>query len=391
MAEDGSGVVTVQIALDAEAVKAVVSGGQTIDQAVRLTDLAKSGWKVGTWEQPKDGSATLQLTHSFRNVSEVAGILRGVSGADGPFRDLHAVRERGLLSTRYGLVGRADLRHVKTGVSTDPALVKSLTALGVNVSTLDQQLLAQVTSSFSLKIVARLPGHSPTTITARPGKVTQIDATASVRNTRRVVLLIAAAGLALLSAALWIRGGRRRRRRRRGGPPQSARSTRPIPSSGRPPPRRPHRRPPPPSPGQVVRPAPGGPTRGRGGSVRRHRADAHPGRSSPVAARLHRAGLRAHPANRHQLRAVRKTGARDQGRRRSRGGLPQRTTLLRDASCADAGKGTHPRGRRSDPEDEPARSMTWRADSTRKVRWLTPAEGGSRTAQSRSQQPSPSR
>lgn len=250
MTEDGSGVVTVQIALDAEAVKAVVSGGQTIDQAVRLTDLAKSGWKVGTWDQPKDGSATLQLTHSFRNVSEVAGILRGVSGSDGPFRDLHAVRERGLLSTRYGLVGRADLRHVKTGVSTDPELVKSLTALGVNVSTIDQQLLAQVTSSFSLKIVARLPGHSPTTITARPGKITQIDATASVRNSQRVVLLIAAAGLALLSAALWIRGGRRRRRR--GGPPQSARSTRPIPSSGRPtPPSGP-----PPAPG---RPAPGGP------------------------------------------------------------------------------------------------------------------------------------
>ena len=244
MAEDGSGVVTVQMALDPEAVKAVVSGGQTIDQAVRLTDLAKSGWKIGTWDQPKDGSATLLLSHPFRNVSEVAGILRGVSGSDGPFRDLHAVRERGLLSTRYGLLGRADLRHVKTGVSTDPELVKSLTALGVNVSTLDLQLLAQVTSSFSLKIVARLPGHSPTTITARPGKITQIDATASVRNTRRVVLLIAAAGLALLSAALWIRGGRRRRRRRRGGPPQ-ARPTRPA-SGG-------------PGPG---RSAPGGPAHG---------------------------------------------------------------------------------------------------------------------------------
>jgi len=266
--EDGSGVVRVRVVADAEAVKAVEAGGATIDAAVRLGDLEGGGWTVGTWDKADDGSASLVLSHPFDNVSEVAGIFSQASGDGGPFHDVQASRERGLLATEYSVTGEVDLENVETGVAGDEELVQSLAAQGVNVAAIDQQLLASLQSSFSLELVVKLPNEKPATITATPGKVTPIDATASVRNTQRMILLIAAAGFALLAVVVWIRGGRRRRRRGRGAPPRPpsapsgrARSRpasgpapgRPAsgPASGRP------ASPPPPPPRPTRRPGPG--------------------------------------------------------------------------------------------------------------------------------------
>ena len=255
--EDGSGVVRLTVVADAESVRAVESGGVKLDQAVRLTDLTEAGWEVEPWARADDGSATLVLAHPFRNVSEVASIFEGISGTDGPLRNVRATRERGLLATDYALVGRADLENVQTGVPADEALVKSLAAQGVDVNVIDQQLLAQLKASFTLEVVARLPGAPPSSITAEPGGITPINATTSVRDTQRIILLVAAAVLALLAILLWIRGGRRRRRRRR--------ARRPTPPPGPPPARRPPAgRRPPPSAGPPRRPGPPPPRRAAG-------------------------------------------------------------------------------------------------------------------------------
>lgn len=228
--EDGSGVVRLTVVADAEAVRAVESGGVQLDQAVRLADLTEGGWDVEPWARVEDGSATLVLVHPFRNVSEVASIFADISGTEGPLRNLRATRERTLFATNYELSGRADLENVQTGVPADDALVQSLAAQGVDVNVIDQQLLAQLKASFTLKLVARLPGGRSITITAKPGAVTPIDATSSVRDNQRIILLVAAGVLGLLAIVLWIRGGRRRRRR-----PRGRRPTRPP---GPPPPRR---------------------------------------------------------------------------------------------------------------------------------------------------------
>lgn len=262
MREDGSGVVRVHVVADAEAVRAVEVGGSTIDAAVRLGDLESSGWRVGTWEKAEDGSATLVLTHPFDNVSEVEGIFASASGEGGPLADVRATRERGLLATDYSVQGQADLENVKTGVGDDQQLLESLAAQGVDVTVIDQQLLATLQSSFSLELVVKLPGQKPVTIAAEPGKVTKIDAAASVRDTQRMVLLIAAVVLVLLAVILWIRGGRRRRRRRGRGRGQPTKPAAPAarPRTGPPPrtgpgPRPPARRPPP-RRGPPPRPAP---------------------------------------------------------------------------------------------------------------------------------------
>jgi len=263
--EDGSGIVRVRVVADAEAVKAVEAGGATIDAAVRLTDLESSGWRVGAWEKADDGSASLALSHPFDNVSEVAGIFEQASGDGGPLHDVRASRERGLLATEYSVTGQADLENVETGVAGDEELVQALAAQGVDVNVIDQQLLASLQSSFSLELVVKLPGEKPATITATPGKVTKIDATASVRDTQRVIFLIAAVGFALLAVLLWVRGGRRRRRRGRGrgrgtpprrptAPAASARTRAPAPRG--PAPRGPAPRGPAPRPQAPRGPAP---------------------------------------------------------------------------------------------------------------------------------------
>ena len=101
-----------------------------------------------------------------------------------------------------------------TGVNDDKELLTRLQALGVDVAAIDAQLLAQVRSSFSLKIVVRLPDQKPITFTPKKGSnVATVDASSQIMDTTRIVLLAAALVLLLLAVIVWIRGGRPRRRR----------------------------------------------------------------------------------------------------------------------------------------------------------------------------------
>ena len=79
--DDGSGIVRVVVHADAEAVKAAESGGTPIDQAVRLTDIADAGFRIGAWTKADDGSATIVISRRFTNVSEVEGVVRALNGS----------------------------------------------------------------------------------------------------------------------------------------------------------------------------------------------------------------------------------------------------------------------------------------------------------------------
>jgi hypothetical protein len=211
--EDGSGVVRVIVRADAEAVRAAESGGTPIDQAVRLADIADAGFRVGAWTRADDGSASIVVSRPFRNVSEVEGIVRALNGADGPVRALRATRDRGLLATDYGVSGRIDLDAVTTGVNDDAELLERLQALGVDVAAIDTQLLAQVRSSFDVSVVVRLPDKRPLTFSAGDVSTTaNVDASAQILDTQRILLLAAAVGFLVLAIVVWVRAGRRRRR-----------------------------------------------------------------------------------------------------------------------------------------------------------------------------------
>ena len=221
--DDGSGIVRVVVHADAEAVKAAESGGTPIDQAVRLTDIADAGFRTGAWTKADDGSATIVISRRFRNVSEVEGVVRALNGADGPLSRLRATRDRGLVATDYAVQGRIDLDAVTTGVNDDAELLERLQALGVDVATIDAQLLAQIRSSFDLSVVVTLPDQKPVTFTPENGVTTAtVDASAQLLDTERILFFAAAVGFLFLAVVVWLRGSNRRRRRppRPPGPPR---------------------------------------------------------------------------------------------------------------------------------------------------------------------------
>jgi hypothetical protein len=214
---DGSGVVSVHVALDPAAVSAAEADGGKLEERVRLSDLTAAGWTVGTWTRAPDGSATLDLSKPFTKVSQVAGIVHELSGADGPLRDFTAARDSGLFSTDYSVRGTVDLKNLKTGVQSDPQLVQSLAAQHVDVNAIDQQLLADVQRSFTLHLVVELPGGKKITVASAAGSTRAVDVSSSVRNDDRVLYVVAAGGFLLLAVVVMLNGRRvaRRRRRRR--------------------------------------------------------------------------------------------------------------------------------------------------------------------------------
>jgi hypothetical protein len=231
--DDGSGVVTVTAVLDPDAVKAVETGGGKLEDRVRLGDLTKSGWTVQPWARAADGSAQIVVSKAFTSPRQVAGIVQEVSGKVGPLRDVTLTRDRGLLSTSYDVSGTVDLAQLQTGLVTDPEVVASLTNQQVDVNAIDQSLLSEIRDSFGLKVVVELPGATKT-VSGVAGKATPIDASSSVRDTKRIVLIVVAVVLVALAVLVLMWPGRRRRGARRGRgatagtPPASrARSTRP--------------------------------------------------------------------------------------------------------------------------------------------------------------------
>ena len=92
----------------------------------------------------------------FETVEQVAGILREASAVT---TDRCAVRtppeSAGCCRRSTAVDGDIDLKNVTTGVPTDPELLDNLAAQSVDPAVIDLQLLAQVKSSFGLKIVVR--------------------------------------------------------------------------------------------------------------------------------------------------------------------------------------------------------------------------------------------
>jgi hypothetical protein len=212
--DDGSGVVTLRARLDADAVQAAQAGGAKLEDRVRLSDLTSAGWSVSPWRRAADGSATLVISKRFQRPEQVAGIIRELSGTDGPLRDVTATRDRGLLTTDYRVTGGLDLAAAQTGIRDDQDLVRRLTAQSVDVAGLDQSLLAEVRQSLALRLAVTLPGGGHDVVTALPSKRVAVDESTSPLDLRRVALFVAALVLVTV-AVLVLLGGRRRARRRR--------------------------------------------------------------------------------------------------------------------------------------------------------------------------------
>ncbi len=209
--EDGSGTVRVDVVADAEAVQNAEVGGGKLEDRVRLSDLPAAGWTVGPWERGEDGSASITLSKPFTSVDEVPGILRELNGSDGPLRDVAFSRERSFFATEFRADAQVDLGAIGTGILADTELGARLRAQGVDPAAVDQQLLGQLRDALSVRLVVDLPGPGKTTVEPEPGQRAALSSSATIKDTRRLVLVVAA-GLALVAAMVVVVWPRRRAR-----------------------------------------------------------------------------------------------------------------------------------------------------------------------------------
>ncbi len=211
--EDGSGIVAARVALDASAVKAAEIGGTKLEDAVRLGDLTAAGWKSSGWVRAKNGGATLTLTKGFARAQDAGAVVAELNGADGPLKGVRVTRSTSTFSSDWGFSGVANLKDLKTGITTDQELVGRLTAQRVDVGALDQRLLLETRAALHLHVIADLPHASPREFPVRAGVTTVMHTSSSQTAITRIVALVGGLGIGLVAIVLLLAGELRSRRR----------------------------------------------------------------------------------------------------------------------------------------------------------------------------------
>jgi hypothetical protein len=210
----GGGSVIVHVRLDKEAVQLVERGGGKLEQRIVTSDLKAEGWRLSSWSRDADGSATLTLSHVFRNGEELARIMDQVGGHNGVLRDVHVTRTRNVLQERDGVALVADLSALKSGVRDDKELAARLKAAGVNVDAIDFILAQQLRKAFSLAITISVPRNKTRTFSVEPGEQQTVNLSSMKFETNRFALLLIGAMLVFLSLLLYLSASISARRRR---------------------------------------------------------------------------------------------------------------------------------------------------------------------------------
>ena len=146
-----------------------------------------------------------------------------LNGADGPLRDVKVTRSSSTFTQKWAFSGIADLKDMKTGLTTDADLVARLSAQRVNVAALDLRLLAQIQQSLRLHVTADLPHVSPK-VFPTPAGATSVLHTSSSETAMSRLLLLALGVILGLAAIVLLVAGELRARRRRPSPPRSRES-----------------------------------------------------------------------------------------------------------------------------------------------------------------------
>jgi hypothetical protein len=203
-----------RVVLDAAAVKAAEVGGTKLEDAVRLGDLTAAGWKSTGWVRAKNGGAALTLTKGFARAEDAGAVVAELNGADGPLRGVRVTRSTSTFSTDWGFAGVADLKDLKSGLTSDQELVGRLTAERVDVGALDQRLLLETRAALRLHVIADLPHASSREFPVRAGATTVLHTSSSQTAITRILALVVGLGVGLVAIVVLLAGELRSRRRR---------------------------------------------------------------------------------------------------------------------------------------------------------------------------------
>jgi hypothetical protein len=201
MRADGSGTLTVQVALDADAVSRLTVK-EPLATAVRLGDLRAAGWSVSAWKPVSDGGRTITLTHDFTDQQDLAQRFDDLVGSNGVLGDPKISRTHSLFGATQSIQVNADLRHLSAGIHSDAGVAKALTNAGVNVDALDAKLRGELGKAFTLTIVVHAPGGETSQVQVKPGTVGAASAQSSQVYAKRTALVAIGVGLLLLALVL---------------------------------------------------------------------------------------------------------------------------------------------------------------------------------------------
>lgn len=206
---DGSGVVTVAVHLDRDAVRAAELGGAPLEQQVRLTDLPAAGWTVGPWTR-RDGGASIVLRRPFATAAELTAVMRDLNGPNGPLRAVRLTRDRGPLRTEFDFHALADLAATGAGVAADQQLAANVAAQRVDVAALDAELTGQLHDALRFRVATTLPGGGTTVWEVAPGTRRLLAASSSQLGPSQAVWFAVAGVLAVGAVVVLVVTARRR-------------------------------------------------------------------------------------------------------------------------------------------------------------------------------------
>jgi hypothetical protein len=210
--DDGSGVVSVSVGLDAEAVQRVGD----LPAAVPTVDLVDAGWKVA--DPRKEGGLTwLEATKPFGSPKELTQVMSEI----GLFRDWSLKVSDGFASTTWELDGRIVVNGGLTQFS-DSDLAAALDGMPLGMTPDELKDAVDESGPLTLTVRVNLPGDTDD-LTSVP---IQLDATTSIdkpvhvaasRTSSAPTRWFAIAGILAVLAALAYVGNRLRMQSRARG------------------------------------------------------------------------------------------------------------------------------------------------------------------------------
>ncbi len=211
VAEDGSGVVTVAVGLDPDALARVPD----LDAQLRTDDLAAAGWTVAEPEE-REGRTWVRVSKPFEDPSQLPAIMAEISGPDGVFQEFELTRTHSFGSTSYELTGTVDLSQ-GVAVLGDAELAAALDGdpFGGNLELIEAEEGEPVTEMVTVTVSANLPGATSPAV-VEPAfadtEPTTISAQSTVTETAPKIWVGVAAVCFLLAAMVPVRAAFRRRR-----------------------------------------------------------------------------------------------------------------------------------------------------------------------------------
>jgi len=187
--EDGSGLVSVGVSLDDEALAEV----QPLEGMLVTADLEDAGWTVTGPEVEDDGLTWLRASKPFNASEELTPIMEEIAGPDGAFRDFVLLREKAFAELDFTLTGLVDLTGgpaafsdaaVEALLGEEDDVEARLTALEETYGSIDQNVSVtlQVNLPGGAQGEAAEGGGAVWTVSFSDPEPTQVAASASDEN-----------------------------------------------------------------------------------------------------------------------------------------------------------------------------------------------------------------